>query len=88
MELGLQRGTAKVLPHQPEWRAKAAETIGMLKALLGDTAVDIQHVGSTAIPAIHVIRPILPKGYQKRIPSAQKDPPLDGGSGGGPCSTH
>ena len=32
-----------------------------------------------AIPAIHVIRPILPKGYQKRIPSAQKDPPLDGG---------
>ena len=58
MELGLQRGTAKVLPHQPEWRAKAAETIGMLKALLGDTAVDIQHVGSTAIPAIHA-KPII-----------------------------
>ena len=58
MELGLKRGTAKILPHQPEWRANAAETIEMLKTLLGGVAVDIQHVGSTAIPAIHA-KPII-----------------------------
>ena len=53
MELGLQRGTAKVLPHQPEWRAKAAETIGMLKALLGDTAVAVNPPLNTGNGAIH-----------------------------------
>ena len=56
--LGLKRGTVELLPHQPEWDAQACAAIALLKRLLGDAAVDIQHVGSTAIPAIHA-KPIV-----------------------------
>ena len=55
---GLKRGTVALLPHQDIWREEALETIAGLKALLGGAAIDIQHVGSTAIPTIHA-KPIL-----------------------------
>ena len=58
MELGLKRGTVALLPHDPAWEALAAETIAALKTILGDDAVDIQHVGSTAIRGIPA-KPIL-----------------------------
>jgi len=35
--------------HQPEWDENASATIQTLKAIFGDAAADIQHVGSTAI---------------------------------------
>ena len=47
--LGLKRGTVELLPHNPLWEDIAAETIKLLKSLLNDVAVDIQHVGSTSI---------------------------------------
>ena len=47
--IGLKRGTVELLPHESEWEDVAAETIMLLKALLDDVAIDIQHVGSTAI---------------------------------------
>lgn len=47
--IGLKRGTVELLPHQSEWEDVAAETIMLLKASLIDVAIDIQHVGSTAI---------------------------------------
>lgn len=47
--IGLKRGTVELLSHQSEWEDVAAETIMLLKALLNDVAIDIQHVGSTAI---------------------------------------
>lgn len=56
--LGLKRSTVALLPHQPEWDESAAEAIAALKGVLGDAAVDIQHVGSTAIPAIRA-KPIV-----------------------------
>ena len=46
---GLARGTVKLVPHQREWDKNAALTIKTLKYLLGDAAIDIQHIGSTAI---------------------------------------
>ena len=49
---GLVRGTVQLAAHQKEWDANAEQTMKMLRRLLGDTAVDIQHVGSTAIPLI------------------------------------
>ena len=52
MTLGLKRGTVALVPHEAAWEAEAARIIENLKGILGDTAVDIQHVGSTAIPAI------------------------------------
>ena len=40
-------------PHQEEWTRNAERTIQVLNRLLEPVAVDIQHIGSTAIPSIH-----------------------------------
>lgn len=50
--LGLRRGTVALYSHEKAWETEAARTIERLRGILGNTAVDIQHVGSTAIPAI------------------------------------
>ncbi len=47
--LGLKRGEVVLYDHQSEWEEEAAATIKKLKEIFGDTAIDIQHVGSTAI---------------------------------------
>ena len=52
MQLGLKRGMVSVEEHNPEWEAFAKKTINDLKEILSDHAVDIQHVGSTAIKNI------------------------------------
>lgn len=56
--LGLKRGTVQLLPHQPDWDTAAEQTIVLLKKLLAHAAVDVQHVGSTAVRGIHA-KPIL-----------------------------
>lgn len=56
--VGLKRGTVELVPHQKEWSENAENIIRLLKQLLGDTAIDIQHVGSTAIYLIHA-KPII-----------------------------
>lgn len=58
MLLGLKRRLVMLSSPQPEWAEKATETILVLKELLGDRAIDIQHVGSTAIQNIKV-KPVL-----------------------------
>ena len=50
---GLKRGTVKLLPYQEEWAENAKNTIALLRNILGDTAIDIQHIGSSAVPHIH-----------------------------------
>lgn len=55
---GLKRGTVSLSPHDPEWSAQAQKTIGVLKAVFGGSAVDIQHIGSTAIKGIRA-KPII-----------------------------
>lgn len=52
MKLGLRRGTVAVEPHNSEWEVTAQQTIAKLRKILGDTAVDIQHIGSTSIKNI------------------------------------
>lgn len=56
--LGLKRGTVYLSPHHEQWRERAREAMAQLKALLADIAVDIQHVGSTAITGIRA-KPII-----------------------------
>ena len=53
MSLGLKRGTVQLEPHDKQWDEAAIQTIKNLKSILGDDAVDIQHIGSTAIPNIY-----------------------------------
>ena len=58
MSIGLYRGTVKVEKHNPEWEVVAFQTIQKLKDILGDVALGIEHVGSTAIKNI-VAKPII-----------------------------
>lgn len=56
--LGLKRGTVELFPHEKEWETEAERTVRKLKNILGDTAVDIQHVGSTSVKTI-AAKPII-----------------------------
>lgn len=56
--LGLHRGTVALYPHEAEWEEEAARTIETLRAIVGDAAGDMQHVGSTAIRSI-MAKPIV-----------------------------
>ena len=58
MPLGLKRGTVQLEPHDKQWEEIAVQTIKTLKSILGNDAIDIQHIGSTAIPAIKA-KPII-----------------------------
>lgn len=52
MLLGLKRGTVKLETHDNRWEEVAVQTIEKLKVILGDDAIDIQHIGNTAITII------------------------------------
>ncbi len=56
--IGLKRGTVKLETHSRLWDEAAGETILCLREVLGSAAVDIQHVGSTAIKNIKA-KPII-----------------------------
>ena len=58
MSLGLKRGIVQLEPHDKQWDEIALQTIKTLKSILGDDAIDIQHIGSTAIQAIKA-KPII-----------------------------
>ena len=58
MSVGLYRGTVILEKHNPEWEILAKEATTLLKNTLKDVAVDIQHVGSTAIKDIYA-KPII-----------------------------
>ena len=50
--IGLKREEVTLLEHQKEWSEIAKTIIGNLKNVFGDSAIDIQHIGSTAIKHI------------------------------------
>ncbi len=56
--IGLARGTVALCDHRREWEIEAQNTISRLKAILGNVAKDIQHVGSTAVLSIKA-KPII-----------------------------
>lgn len=58
MMIGLKRGTVELVEHQDEWIEAGRECIRHLSSILGERAVSIEHVGSTAIPGIHA-KPII-----------------------------
>lgn len=56
--IGLKRGSVELFSHQEEWNKNAENVILELRRLLGNAAVDIQHIGSTAIDSIYA-KPII-----------------------------
>jgi GrpB-like predicted nucleotidyltransferase (UPF0157 family) len=56
--LGLETSEVRLAPHDPDWAALGEEECTNVRALLGDLAVEVIHVGSTAVPDIDA-KPIL-----------------------------
>ncbi|MCQ2420564.1 MAG: GrpB family protein [Clostridia bacterium] len=56
--LGLKRGIVLLSEHDKSWKDEAAAAIRELGSILSLAAIDIQHIGSTAICEIHA-KPII-----------------------------
>ena len=50
--IGLKRGTVRLLHHDTKWGVYASELMQKIKGIFGKAAVDVQHVGSTAVKSI------------------------------------
>jgi GrpB-like predicted nucleotidyltransferase (UPF0157 family) len=50
--IGLKRGVVKLVPHNNSWKKLFEKERKNLKNILGKDAVEIEHIGSTAIPRI------------------------------------
>lgn len=59
--LGLEAGGVKIVPYTVEWQRLFEKEKALLNAAVGQSILDIQHVGSTAIPGM-VAKPILDIG--------------------------
>lgn len=55
---GVERYKVKLQPYNPAWEEEFIELRNKLKSVLHDVVIDIQHVGSTAVPSISA-KPIL-----------------------------
>jgi GrpB-like predicted nucleotidyltransferase (UPF0157 family) len=56
--LGLRRGRVRLAAHEPRWAALFETEAAAIRACLGHMLIDVQHVGSTAVPAL-AAKPIL-----------------------------
>ena len=56
--IGLKRHTVKVVDHDPDWAARAAEACQAARNACSELLVDVQHVGSTAVSGLPA-KPIL-----------------------------
>jgi GrpB-like predicted nucleotidyltransferase (UPF0157 family) len=56
--IGLERDIIRLAPYEAGWARLYEEEKARLQAAVGDQVLDIQHVGSTAIPGI-VAKPII-----------------------------
>ncbi|MDQ3670322.1 MAG: GrpB family protein [Actinomycetota bacterium] len=56
--LGVDYGTVRLTPARSEWAAIAERLAATIHAALGERAVSVEHVGSTAVPGL-AAKPIL-----------------------------
>jgi GrpB-like predicted nucleotidyltransferase (UPF0157 family) len=61
MMLGLRRGDVELVPYSSAWAALFEDERARLQQALGADALDIQHIGSTAVPGL-AAKPILDLG--------------------------
>ena len=47
--IGLARGTVRLVPYQPGWRDLFVQEALLLRSVMGESALDIEHIGSTAL---------------------------------------
>ena len=58
MSLGLPQGENRLVPHDPQWSTRFDRESRRLRSVLPAEAVEIQHVGSTAVPGLRA-KPII-----------------------------
>jgi GrpB-like predicted nucleotidyltransferase (UPF0157 family) len=58
MSLGLPQGKNFLVPHDPEWLALYEKERVRLRQVLSSEVLDIQHIGSTAVPGLKA-KPII-----------------------------
>lgn len=58
MSLGLPKGQNYLVPHDPNWSTLFEEERRRLRTVLSPDAIDIEHIGSTAVPGIYA-KPII-----------------------------
>jgi len=56
--IGLKRHTVQVVAHRDEWRGLFEREMRALRERIGHLVVDVQHVGSTAVPGLDA-KPII-----------------------------
>lgn len=57
-EIGLHRGTVKLVAHNPKWTECFSEEKELLSKTMGEKILDLRHIGSTSIPGM-LAKPIL-----------------------------
>lgn len=66
--IGLRRHTVQVVDHDPAWADLAADACRQVREAGGDLIVDIQHVGSTAVPDLRAEYAKLKRDLRARFP--------------------
>ena len=56
--IGLKKGSVQVIPHHASWRDAFEQERRVLQELIGGHILDIQQVGSTAVPGLDA-KPII-----------------------------
>jgi len=56
--IGLKRGIVELKPYNPKWKDLFVQESDLISSAISEFLVDIQHIGSTAIPDI-VSKPII-----------------------------
>jgi GrpB-like predicted nucleotidyltransferase (UPF0157 family) len=51
-EIGLERGTVKLVPHDPKWAEHFRAEKEHLSGILRERVLEIRHIGSTSIPGM------------------------------------
>ena len=72
MNIGLKRGTVKVVPYQKEWAEEFEKERSRILSVRGDSVVAVEHIGSTSVPGL-AAKPIIDIGVGiKRLKDADK----------------
>ncbi|MDX9976115.1 MAG: GrpB family protein [FCB group bacterium] len=76
MEIGLHNGLVELAPYAPEWADAFEAERRQIQEALGDAALDIQHIGSTAVEGMPA-KPIIDiavaiRSYKVGIPLVER----------------
>ena len=61
LDIGLEKGIVRLAQYSPEWKTLYEKEERLLKDLIGEYVIDIQHIGSTSIPDM-IAKPIIDIG--------------------------